>query len=43
MGGLECAYLESDLGHSPASNSYICKKHLLEARRYGHDKDHVPA
>ena len=42
-GGLERAYLESHLGHSPASNSYICKKHLLEARRYGHNKDHVPA
>ena len=42
MGGLERAYLESHLRHS-ASNSYICKKHLLEARRYGHDKDHVPA
>ena len=42
-GGLERAYLESHLGHSPANNSYICKKHLVEARRYGHDKNHVPA
>ena len=42
-GGLERAYLESHLGHSPANNSYICKKRLVEARRYGHDKNHVPA
>ena len=42
-GGLERTYLEHHLGHSPTDNSYLCKKHLLEARRYGHDKDHVPS
>ena len=43
MGGLEHTYLEHHLGHSPTDNSYLCKKHLLEARRYGHDKDYVPS
>ena len=42
-GGLERIYLEHHLGNSPTDNSYLCKKHLLEARRYGHDKDLVPS
>lgn len=40
---LKHEYLEKHLGSSPTDNSYICKKHLLEAKRYCHDKDHVPS
>ena len=42
-GELERAYLEKHLGYSPANNSYTCKKHLLEATRHGHDKEHIPS
>ena len=36
-------YLEKHLGMSPQDSTFICKKHLVEARRHGHKYDHVPS
>ena len=40
---MERTYLEKHLGVSPHNKSFICKKHLVEARRHGHEQDHVPS
>ena len=42
-GEQECTYLEKHLGSSPTDNSYICKKHYFEAKRHGHEHEHVPS
>ena len=38
-----CTYLEKHLSMSPQDSPFICKKHLVEARRHGHKYDHVPS
>lgn len=43
MGTIRTCILRNPSGYSPINNSYICKKHLLEAKRHGHNKDHVPS
>ena len=42
-GKTERMYLEKHLGMSPQDSTFICKKHLVEARRHGHKYDHVPS
>ena len=42
-GKMECVYLEKHLGVSPHNQCFICKKHLVEARRHGHELDHIPS
>ena len=42
-GTTERMYLEKHFGMSPQDNTFICKKHLVEARRHGHKYDHVPS
>ena len=40
---MERVYLEKHLGVSPHNQCFICKKHLVEARRHGHELDHIPS
>ena len=42
-GKMERVYLEKHLGVSPHNQCFICKKHLVEARRHGHELDHIPS
>ena len=42
-GKMERVYLEKHLGVSPHNRCFICKKHLVEACRHGHELDHIPS
>ena len=40
---MERTYLQHHLGTSLTDNDIICRKHLLEAQRHGHNIDHIPS
>ena len=43
MGDIEYAYLVKHLGKPLDDSSMVCRRHLLEAKRYGQETNQIPS